>query len=486
MSAISAINQCRKFREKINLEYEYYQRYRELKKTYPKNRNFPSFFDFDTKTLPYKDKDGEMIYEKALSLKRSYCQKLWKEKSKIITPQERQNFQIVTISPRNSLERDNNGKYFTNPDFSNKLYEELQVDQLGPNPIARFVRGEPYKGTDKERDGKVEGLKKVSSVFIVASPIDEIDTLEIIRVASEYRMQGAKEVILIAPNMLDEREDKNVGKDPDGKLYPNHRTIKINALMSALSGSIDRIATYEAHSSATQAFAALNGIALAPISNEEELIGAIKNEIIEKDEWALVRPDAGRNLVATRAEKTLHVKGVHLGQTRDSKSGEKKLDGSGILSEAEKKALKNKNVIIYDDEAGTFNTMKNVIDYILPADLKSINILLAHARLQKGWEKNLKDIIKKSQEKGVKIRILVTDSRIPIGDLQKFIKENPEVELVSINRKNKTVIRAIVDNIDLYSCNNYRENDGQVTDFERSILNFISGFDDDGKNSKDD
>jgi phosphoribosylpyrophosphate synthetase len=476
----------------FNLVYNW-ENQRSYKKRHELLNTKIPFKAFDEDTLPYRKLDSSLwapepdenpiVFERALSIKRDWSSWFWKKKSEVLkNPEDRKNFQIVTISPKDSKEREGSlqrsveGKYYTNPDFSEALFDDLSMNQLGPHPIAKYKRGMHYAVTDNEREGKVENRKDVNTVFIVASPVDNTDLNEIVEIANEYRQNGTKEVILIAPNLLREREDKNVGKNKQsGDVYYNGRTIGIDTVMSHLSEAIDRIVTYEPHSARTHSSAALHGIALAPLSLEDELLEGLGIE--DASEWAWVRPDEGRNLVATRAEKKYGITGVHLSQLRDSKTLDK--GATKDLTPEEKTALEGKKVLLYDDEAGTFGTIKNAVEMILKAELKSINILLGHARLQNGWKENLEEIINLCHQKGVNIKIRMTDSRVPIGDLDDFMRDHSEIEKISVNEKTKKIIRAIVDNVDFWSTNNYREIGSEVeTDFERMVLQYISGYDD--------
>src|SRR3972149_3199223 len=167
-----------------------------------------------------------------------------------------------------------------------------------------------------------------------------------------------KDVILVAPFMADQREDKNVKKTKPGEQFVyNGRIIKIMHWMKSLSPSISKIITFETHSSATQAFAALAGIPLVPISYEEELIGEISPLLRKKDfnpnKWKVVRPDVGRNLVATRIEDHFKIEGIHMSQVRNSDTLEKK-----AIDLSEELKLKLNGTISRSDKKG-FGSKKN-------------------------------------------------------------------------------------------------------------------------------
>ncbi len=456
--------------ERIHTELGYYRGYQALKATYPLTRNFPSYINFDRKTLPFKDETGNLVFPRALSLKRKYGENIWNKATRRLTDEERQDFQIVVIPSRHEHEGDK--------DFSKKFQASLFKSPLGKNPVATFKRGMQYYEDPHEGERKVVEMINVKSVYIVASPLNEQDFDEIRFIANQYLSNGALEVNLVSPFLAYEREDKNIAKkkNPNELSRYNGRIIKIQSEMRSLGSVINRIATYEPHSSATHAFAALSGIALAPLSMEEELIGQISKRIKAEGsgKWVVVRPDEGRNIVATRIEERFGLDGVHLSQIRISSNLTKSVE---FLEEDEKKRLKGKNVILYDDEGGSLGTIKNVvIKHLLPSDVESIHIFLAHARLQEGkpgdhngWEDNLKAMIEAAEkhEPPIKLKIYTTDSRIPVGKLKKFMSEHRDlIEIISVVDKTRRVIGAMVAGV-----NFWRDKNG--TDWEAAVLQAI-------------
>lgn len=175
----------------IEKEADFFSRYQLLKNTYRFQKNFPSFFDFYPKTLPFRNKEGNLVFEKALSIKRSCGERLWVESTKKLTLEEKENYQVVIIPNRH--------EHDGNTDFSKLFEEKLINNPLEKHPIAKFVRGIRYHNDPNEYERKVENMKNVKSVYIVASLIDDTDFLEVADVASQYINNGAKEVNLIAP-----------------------------------------------------------------------------------------------------------------------------------------------------------------------------------------------------------------------------------------------------------------------------------------------
>lgn len=414
-------------------------------------------------TLP----NGEIkdVFPHALGMTREWGEKIWIKATNRLTKEERKDCQVVIIPPKQ--EKLGNG------DFSSTLLKDLKGEQIGKYPMAIFRRTRYEK---IEYGKNIDGQRKVKSVYIVASAVTEEDLSNIRAVAQEYRDEGAIEVNLIAPFIKDEREDKNVSKGSKNKKGTyNGRIIKIKNVMKGLSGFIDRIVTFEPHSAATHTFAALNDIALAPLSLEEELIGQIKDQIwASRKKWVVVRPDAGRNLVATRIEKIFGIPGVHLEKLRDSVSRESKTNN---LTEKERKALKGKNAILYDDEGGTLGTIKDIVmKKFIPAGVTSINIFLGHARLQTKWRKNLNEIVDSARKNNIPINIYFSDSRRPLGNLKAALKEtkfNKIIKIIPIKNKVKKVINACIGGV-----NFWMNNGNQGVDWEKEILQAVPWFDD--------
>lgn len=461
----------RKINQEIQLNQPYRERYELLKKGVPSWIKIPPFEAFIKNSLPYQLKRGqkEVVYTHALALKREWSKIFWENKTKKLglTESERKDFQVVVIPPS----RQKNG----DKDFSKKFYADLKINKLGKYPVAKYIRGKRYSGDPYESRYAIENFKSAKSVYIVASPLSKGDFADIKFVAEQYLMNGAKEVILVAPFIADQRDDKNVKKTKQGEPFEyNGRIIKIKAWMQSLNPFISKIITFETHSSATQAFAALAGIPLAPISYEEELIGQISHQLKKKNfdptKWKVVRPDLGRNLVAANIEQFFGIEGVNIDQVRDSDTLAKK---AGTLSEELKRKLKGTNIILYDDEAGTFGTIKNVAKQLIPAEVKSIDIFLGHARLQQGWTANLKWIIEKCRKNNISLKIYVTDSRVPVGSLRHFMDKYPNViKILSVAKKTRNVIEANVKGVDFWTETNFKG-----INYEKGLLQYVKDGD---------
>ena len=176
-------------------------------------------------------------------------------------------------------------------------------------------------------------------------------------------------------------------------------------------------------------------------------------------------------MVARRLSSILKMKGVSLFKYRQGDSLE---SHSKPLTSQEKRLLRNKNTLLYDDEGGTFRTIKDIVmNHLLPSKVKSINILLGHGRLQQGWDKNLKTMIKTCKQNDVSLKIYITDSRIPIGDLKGFMEAHPGViEIVPVAQKTRKVIEASINGVNFF----YDNSCGDVN-WELAVLLPIKGFD---------
>lgn len=416
-------------------------------------------------TLPYPGRNGEVVFRKALALKREWSAEHWRQKLTERSKEDRENCQVVVIPPRDP---NNNNK-----DFSEAMLNDLKQNPLGRYPVAHLER-QPYHDDTGDSGRKVVGRKKVKTVYIVASIVDDHDVADVQHVASQYKLYGEDvEVNLVSPFIKGERDDKSV-EIIKGKKKKEHtgKIVSILSTMQSLSPFVNNIFTYETHSSATQAFAAMFGMDLIPFSLYEELIAPIKNKILDHREWRLVRPDVGRTMIAKRLSEILDMKGVSLSKFR---KGDDDLGSEDKpLTPQEIRLLKGKNALLYDDEGATLGTVKDVtLNHLLKAGVKSVNILLGHARLQKGWNKNLKKMIEACNAKKIPLKIYITDSRVPIGDLNSLIEDYPDnIELVSVADKTRRVIEASINGVDFFHDNNWGG-----TDWERLILQSIPGYD---------
>ncbi|KKP67599.1 MAG: hypothetical protein UR68_C0008G0002 [Candidatus Roizmanbacteria bacterium GW2011_GWA2_35_19] len=381
-------------------------------------------------TLP-KIKGGRALFYRAPAIKWGYSKKLERKIESRFENINQGDFQIVIIAPPSKA---NN--------FSAQLYEDLSNNHLGKHKVAEYSSS--TFGRDTEIQVTVNNEEVPETVFIVASPQDENDYALINDVASKYRkFPKVKKIVLIAPFMANQREDKNAkyNKEKDRIEYTG-QTITIASRLASLSRDIDKIINFEPHSSASQAWAAEYGMSFAPISlwklMAEEFQSKLRSEskYYNPDDYVFIRPDKGRNISAIRMQRHLGIK------TRVN--FEKDRDGNGNtvfkkLTAKQTRDIRGKNLLIYDDEGATFGTMSGVIGKIAEAkaDVKSITVMLGHARFAEdfinkegryipGWKQNIKKIIDaaKSANPPIKLKFIISDTRQALGDIYAFARKN--------------------------------------------------------------
>lgn len=395
--------------------------------------------------------NGRWLYHRAPTLHWKYSRELSDKIDRKIEIQEPGNFQIVVVSPPG------NGH-----DYSVDLfYKELANNPLGENPVAEYKMS-PY-GKDVEVDVKILSEKVPETVFIVSSPIKEEDFVLINRIASKYKkFPGVKKVVLVSPFMGGLREDKNAKIDEKtGEIIYTGQSITAASNIELLAQNIDKIICFEPHSSATQTWAAENKMSFAPISLWKLMVNKYEkylNELGEKfnpNDYAFIRPDKGRNIGALRIQEFLNIKNkINFEKDRDANGNTTFKD----LTSDQINNIKNKNLLLYDDEGATFGTMTGVINKIIEAKagVKSITIMLGHARFadgfydkngkaHSGWKENINKIIKmaNSQNPPIKIKFFVSDSREALGDVYSYSKEHINlIDFVSV----VPLIRRVIEN----------------------------------------
>ena len=209
-----------------NLEYE--RRHKLLG-----TRNVP-LNAFIEDTLPYLGRNGEIVFKKALTLKREWSSTDYQCKLEGRSQFDREDCQVVVIPPR-----DPNNK---NKDFSEEFLNDLKKNRLGKHPVAILER-QNYKGDTGDSGRNILGKKKVKTVFIVASIVDDHDLVDVQHVAYKYRQYGEDvEINLVSPFIKSGRDDKTV--ELIGKEKTKKHTGKIPSIavtMQALSPFINNI-----------------------------------------------------------------------------------------------------------------------------------------------------------------------------------------------------------------------------------------------------
>ncbi len=414
---------------------------------------------FVESTLPVVE-NGRALYCRAPALTWKYSRELSNRKEEKLKLREPGNFQVVMVAPPHR-----------GHDFSVDLYNNLLEQPLGSHPVAEY-KETPF-GHDVE--ARIDVLNEVvpETVFIVASPIESNDYMLINEVASRYRKNPkVKKIVLVAPFMANQREDKNAKIDSaTGEINFTGQTIMIAGVMEMLSKNFDKIINFEPHSSASQAWAAENGMPFAPVSlwryMADEFVDRLGNESGKFDpkEFAFIRPDKGRNIAALRIQEYLGIENkVNFEKDRDSNGNTTFKD----LTQEQIKQVKNKNLLLYDDEGATFGTMQGVISKLIEADagIKSVNILLGHARFadgfydvkgkyHRGWRENIDLIVDQAEKAGIKIKFLISNSRQALGDIYSYAKNNSGlIDFVDVAPLIREVIETEVNRINFWKNEN--------------------------------
>lgn len=412
------------------------------------------------KRLPYNaiientmatKKDGRWLFNRAPALRWKFSRELSDKIDRKIEIKEPGNFQIVLVSPPGR-----------GHDYAVDLFhEELVSNPLGENPVAEYKMS--TFGKDVEVNVQILKEKSPETVFIVASPIKAEDFVLINQIASKYKkFPGVKKVVLISPFMGGLREDKNAKfNEKTGEIEYTGQSMTAASNIELLAQNIDKIISFEPHSSAAQTWAAENKMSFAPISLWKLMVNNFRKYLDEKkeefnsDDYAFIRPDKGRNIGAMRIQEFLNIKNkINFEKNRDA-------NGNTTFKELTPEQVDNirgKNLLLYDDEGATFGTMAGVINKIVEAKagVKSINIMLGHARfadgftdkngkIHLGWKENIDKIIEavNRQDPPIKIKFFVSDSREALGDIYSYAKEHVDlINFVSV----VPLIRQMIEN----------------------------------------
>ncbi len=414
---------------------------------------------FVESTLPVVQ-NGRSLYYRAPALTWKYSRELSNRKEEKLKLKEPGNFQVVMVTPPHR-----------GYDFSVDLYNNLTEQPMGSHPVAEY-KETPF-GRDVETRIDVLDEAVPETVFIVASPIEPNDYMLINEVASRYRKNPrVKKIVLVSPFMANQREDKNAKIDPStGEIIYTGQTIMIAGVMEMLSKNFDKIINFEPHSSASQAWAAENGIPFAPVSlwryMADEFVERLgyNSEKFNPEEYAFIRPDKGRNIAALRIQEYLDIESkVNFEKDRDENGNTTFKD----LTPEQIEQVRNKNLLLYDDEGATFGTMQGVIGKLIEAKagIKSINVLLGHARFaegfydakgkyHRGWRENMDVIIDQAEKAGIKIKFLISNSRQALGDIYSYAKDKSgQIDFVDVAPLIRQAIEAEVNGINFWKNNN--------------------------------
>jgi len=386
---------------------------------------------FIKSTLPQLDKTGHGVSVRAEAVRRMSSQVHWDYKNESLKIQDKEDYQIVVIPSSHRTPKKHNSSPV---DVTNEVADILRKETIGKYPVAIYKESD--FADDLEKRKMLDRQKVPETTYIIASPITERDYLLIQTTASRLKKRGVKKIVIIAPFLGFAREDKDGILDKDGRVIDTGQMLTLRAALQGLRGLVDFIYTFEPHSSATQAWAAESGIQLAPISLWKFMIGQIiEKEKINRKNLISMGPDIGRNIATKKIADYFNVPVIGLNKHRDPKTRRIWFDK---LSKEQRKILLgkdrkgSKDLILYDDEGASLGTSKDVIEELITKyKPKSIRLILAHQRFtdsfvdykgvyHDGWKKNLNRILELAQQHNVELKIYLSNSREPIGDMEEF------------------------------------------------------------------
>ena len=403
------------------------------------------------RTKPFKNEAGIQVYNHALEVTRIYSMSMWESANKKLKRQgvDKKNCQVFVVAPAHRT------------DVTTEFYLEQAEIQQGDDPnlkIGNYGKVANNFG-DRWEDGEpnsriMDAVAGTDSVYIVGSPQNEQDYFLLAGIAHDLEGNyGVKTITFVLTNVGMSRADKNTKTGTDE--YDN-KIRSIATAMKMLSDDekhIHRIIGIEPHSGATQAEAANNEIAMAPISPWKYLIDEIdKLSPINRQETVVVRPDEGRNLAAQRIDRYLGVPWVPFKKH--------KIEGTDIVTfdlvhpkDGEK--LRGKEVFLYDDEGASLKTIYNLAKDLKKFSVKKLKICLVHAKLTKGWEEKLMRIIDKLQ---IPIEVFITDSRDQIGNVKEFNKAYPEtIKTIGLTPFIREIIKADLEDVNFWKDERYKD-----------------------------
>lgn len=369
--------------------------------------------------------DGKTIYVHALEVEFNWSTKLWQQTNQLIDQKiDRKNCQIAVFTPYHD-------------DVTHSLLKSLRLDPLGKYPVATSIEQQfPDNEIKIIMDNEAASA---GHVYLVAPILTERDFSRVRKIADHYKNTlNIPFVTLVCPFLGYTREDKNVTSK--GEYEPSVTSIR--AEIGGLSPFVDRMIVIEPHSSATQAYAAMFGIPLAPISPWKIMVEELSKKIeINTGNTVVIRPDKGRNLAATRIGEFLKIPFASFDKVRVSGQAVTLFE----LSEKEKETVKDKHCLIYDDEASTMGTVYALAEALMGYGAKSLAVCLVHCKFTPGWESRIKHPLFSV--------VLGTDSRQPIGNIN--IADN--IELVSLKPLLRRIITADIKGVNFWKDSEFKE-----------------------------
>jgi phosphoribosylpyrophosphate synthetase len=260
-------------------------------------------------------------------------------------------------------------------------------------------------------------------IIIFASPTTYKDLAHIQQVAGHYKNElNARYITLLTTYLIGTRQDKNC--DSKGGYQPT--PINIDAIIRGLF-YVDSFMVVEPHSFGTQTAAAEVGKPLFPATPWKYLMDMVLHKEINidgedifltRENTIIARPDKGRNIAASRISNYYELEHVSFDKKRLSPT-ETKLS----LPPKDRKKVKGKICVLYDDEFNTCQTIGQIATKLREYGALGLIVVGVHGKFTGDWKKYIENpMIKK---------IYVTDSRRPIGDITPSI-DSGKIEVISL------------------------------------------------------
>ena len=402
------------------IEYDYAHHKRFLNRARRNEPLSPSAFVETRK--PVSDEYGRKISVRAEEVKKKRSETFWDIKNESLNIKDPNNYQIIVMKSPHRISKEQNHR---NSDVTGDIVNELKKNQMGQYPVGIFNQSNFANDREARKSIGNEGVVP-EVVYLVASPIDEKEMMNVLVIASHCKKIGVKKVVWIAPFIPFGREDK------DGALIENMPTytgqiLTLKAFFQMARGLIDTVYTEEPHSSSEQANAAEAGIPLAPVSLWKFSIEQIKEERdFSEENLVIMGPDVGRNKAAIGIGEDTNAPVVPLNKHRDPvmrKIWFDPLTDDQLDIMMGKNREGKKDFLMYDDEAASLDTGADILVEIMEKyNPNSIRLILSHRRFtdefldqdfhyHKSWLANISRMIEMAYLKGIDLRIYLTDSR---------------------------------------------------------------------------
>ena len=423
------------------------------------NRPLPQSAFIENKR-PKKDEYGREVSAKAEEVKKARSETFWDIKNESLNIKDPNNYQVIVMESPNRFHKEStNGKI----DVTGEIIEALEKNQMGQYPVGFFDKSDFSNDVEERKIIGKEGVVP-EVVYLIASPLDEKELLNVQVIASHCKKIGVKKVVWIAPFIPFGREDKDGVIVVDNKFQYTGQMLTLRAFLHGLSGVVDFIYTEEPHSSAEQAWAAQGGIPFAPISLWKFSIDKIKEEeSFDSKNLVVMGPDIGRNKAAIGISVDTNSEVVQLNKHRDPETRtisfdplkDEQLD---IMMGSDHKG--GKDLLMYDDEGASLGTAADLlVEAMDKYNPKSVRLILSHNRFtdgftekngtnyfHKGWLENINRIIEMAQRKGIELKIYLTDSREAVGKIEDFEKQS--LDLISLQKLAPFILNQIQEDVD--------------------------------------